>query len=79
MIEITRRTFEALKHPKGSPEREALNRNSITSEYQPSNKYVVQNEAYSFAFRTKKEAIAFVDKETRMSEERVDPSQKEVV
>ena len=39
---IVRRTFEAKKYPKNSPERTRLNKDNITSEYLPSYKYVVQ-------------------------------------
>lgn len=38
---IVRRTFEAFKHPKGSPERNKLNRSSLTSEYQRNCIYLV--------------------------------------
>jgi hypothetical protein len=38
---IIKRTFKALKHPKGSPERNKLNRSSITSEYARYKKYLV--------------------------------------
>src|SRR6056297_2105650 len=38
---ITKRTFEALKHPKGSPDRNRLNRSSFTSEFSRRNKYLV--------------------------------------
>ena len=36
-----RRTFEALKYPKGSPERAALNLSALTSEYMSSYRYMV--------------------------------------
>ena len=56
---VSRRTFEALNHPKFSPERGILNLNAVTSEYGPSHKYAAQGEHYSLTFRTKREAIAF--------------------
>lgn len=37
---IVKRTFAALKHPKGSPLREEANRNPATSEYSRSYKYL---------------------------------------
>lgn len=53
---IHKRTFEALKHPKGSAERTELNKSAITSEYMPSYKYQRIGENYSLAYRTKREA-----------------------
>jgi hypothetical protein len=38
-MKVVRRTFEAAKFPKGSPERVALNGDWLTSEYMPSYKY----------------------------------------
>lgn len=40
--ELLRRTFAAKLHPKGSPERDALNNDVVTSEYMPSYRYVVR-------------------------------------
>jgi hypothetical protein len=60
-MEVKRRTFEALKYLKGSPERERLNRSSLTSEYMPSYKYVVMSANLYTTFRTKKEALLFVE------------------
>jgi hypothetical protein len=37
--EVIKRTFEAEKHPKGSPERAKLNEEGLTSEYMHSQKY----------------------------------------
>lgn len=37
---IIRRTFAALQHPKGSPERKRLNLSPATSEYHPKQKFV---------------------------------------
>lgn len=61
MINITKRTFKALKYPKGSMERDKLNEEILTSEYQPSYKYVLElGGRYQLkAFRTKKEAMAY--------------------
>jgi len=39
--EIIKRTFEAKKHPKGSEERKELNKSATTSEYNPSEKFIV--------------------------------------
>ncbi len=50
---ITRRTFEALKHPEGSEERARLNCSPVTSEYMPSYRYLA---ADGRQFRTKAEA-----------------------
>ena len=69
--QIFRRTFEAAKHPLGSAERARLNQSSITSEYQPSHRYTVQQEFrmsdgslhpqrwIRHEFRTKTEAEVF--------------------
>ena len=56
-MEIHKRTFEALKHPKGSDERIKLNMDSRTSEYMPSYKYTIEGKNFSRAFNTKKEAV----------------------
>jgi len=56
MSEIKRRTFEALKHPKGSPERERFNASVLTSEYMPSYRYVLISGMHFNTFRTKREA-----------------------
>ena len=40
-FDIVRRTFEAKKFPRGSARRIELNRNSKTSEYLPSQKYLL--------------------------------------
>lgn len=63
-MKVLRRTFEALKHPKGSPERNRLNADNLTSEYMPSYRYVVRNDDGShtpFTYRTKAEALSKVD------------------
>lgn len=39
---VVRRTFQALQHPKGSPERQRLNEVAETSEYNRSYKYAVR-------------------------------------
>ena len=54
-----KRTFEALKFPKGSPERAKLNEDWLTSEYMPSHGYGVRNDDGShlpYTYRTKAEA-----------------------
>ncbi len=60
---VKRRTFEAKKHPKGSPERAKLNLSSLTSEYMPSYRYVAcenSGERTPFTFRTKREAEIYI-------------------
>lgn len=64
---VIRRTFEAKKHPKGSPERTRLNMDAVTSEYLPSYRYQVVGRRFGSAFRTKAEAQAFIDRETSSS------------
>ena len=69
--EVRRRTFEALKYPKGSKERERLNLDSLTSEYMTGTKYegiirhpqTETNNAYTTkrGFKTKTEAQFFID------------------
>lgn len=69
---IHRRTFEAAKHPPGSPERVQLNLDPLTSEYMPSYRYLIReparmsdgtpNPAQAFhnrTFRTKTEGQAY--------------------
>lgn len=61
---VKRRTFEAAKHPKGSAERDRLNRSPLTSEYMPSYKYNVvkdETEATCFSYRTRGEAEGRAD------------------
>ena len=41
---VVRRTFEAFKFPKGSPERNRLNRNSLTSEHARNCPYLVMKD-----------------------------------
>lgn len=60
-MKLIKRTFEALKYPKGSPERIKLNEKSETSEYMPSYKYDVETDVGCRAFRSKKEAVEFMD------------------
>ena len=58
-MQVVRRTFEAAKHPKGSPERVELNKSWVTSEYMTSYKYGVLRSDGSetpFCYRTKREA-----------------------
>ena len=40
--EVLRRTFAAAKHPAGSEERAALNRDTLTSEYFSSHRYMTR-------------------------------------
>lgn len=72
---IIKRTFEALKYPEGSKEREELNLSAKTSAYMPSYKYIAvvvteKNPKYNemkftAARRTKKEAQLYLDNFTR--------------
>ena len=51
------RTFEALQHPKGSPERKRLNEDGVTSEYCTNIKYYFVSTRWGHqGFRTKAEA-----------------------
>lgn len=69
--EIIKRTFEAEKHPKGSPERAKLNENQITSEYMHGTKYIAfihldENEhngsvTHNRGFATKTECQQWID------------------
>ncbi len=69
---VLKRTFEAARHPKGSAERERLNRDVRTSEYMPSMRWIVRRPCLmsdgsphprqpwvNDEFRTKREAEAF--------------------
>ena len=59
---VHKRTFEALKYPKGSPERIKLNEDNITSEYMTSYKFALKGPNLSTSFKTKHEAQALADK-----------------
>lgn len=60
-MNIKKRTFEALKHPEGSPERIKLNEELITSEYQQDYKYIIEVGNYQLhAFKTRKEAEEYL-------------------
>jgi hypothetical protein len=61
-IRVFRRTFEATKHPKGSPERARLNESVETSEYMPSHRYGVTGPHFSQGCRTKGEAEQIRDR-----------------
>lgn len=61
MYKIYKRTFEALKHPKGSLERVQLNLSAITSEYMTSYKYQVIGDRISFGYKTRKLAQEAID------------------
>lgn len=61
-LTVKRRTFEAAKLPKGSPERAAANRNPLTSEYYTGSPYLLVcttdagEVAWTNLFRTKAKA-----------------------
>jgi hypothetical protein len=60
---VIRRTFDALKFPKGSAERDRLNLDWRTSEYMPSHRYgIVENDGAKtpFTFRKKAEALLYI-------------------
>lgn len=60
-MNITKRTFEALKYPKGSQKRIELNENIITSEYQQDYRYVLEIGDYQLiAFKTRSEAEEYI-------------------
>ena len=59
-MRLVRRTFAALKHPKGSEERSQLNLDWLTSEYMPSHKYGLRNDDGThlpYTYRTKDNAV----------------------
>lgn len=64
---VHKRTFEAAKHPKGSDERARLNLSSVTSEYMTSYKYSVIGDHFSTAFKTKQQAIDYVERNSKLS------------
>lgn len=60
-MKTVKRTFEAKKYAKGSPERAALNTDPLTSEYMPSYKYILRtndDKPTPWAFATRAEADA---------------------
>jgi hypothetical protein len=57
-VTITRRTFEAKQHPRGSQERARLNERPETSEYMPSYRYCVRDTYGTVSYRTRREAEA---------------------
>lgn len=61
MNAVTRRTFEAKQHPKGSSERARLNTDPRTSEYMPSYKYTASDGRTSQSFVSKSAAIAWLE------------------
>jgi len=61
---IVKRTFEALKYPKGSEERKLLNISAVTSEYMTSYKYVAITDGFSKSCKTKSDAEQFALKMT---------------
>jgi len=61
MYEVVRRKFTAFKYPRGSPERNLLNKSSITSEYGRHNKYLVlEGSKPLLTFKTREDAEKFV-------------------
>jgi hypothetical protein len=80
MGEILKRTFEAARHPKGSPERARLNEETLTSEYMTSMLWLATVEVTEPSliegertvtytrretFRTKQQAQSWVDAKER--------------
>lgn len=73
---LRRRTFEALKYPKGSATRAKLNESSLTSEYMPSLRYELLEfipasdthtaQTIKKQFRTKKQAVEYRDRREEM-------------
>jgi hypothetical protein len=60
-MKVVKRTFEALKYPKGSQDRVRLNGDWLTSEYMTSYRYGVRKDDGGhtpFTYRTKAEAEA---------------------
>lgn len=72
-MSVVRRTFEAKKYPKGSPEWVRLQANALTSSYYPSRRYAVVDEAgkYVTSARTKAEALAIDEVNSRLAAPRV--------
>jgi hypothetical protein len=62
MLEIKKRTFEALNYPKSSKERNKLNEEILTSEYQTSYKYIIElGGKYQLqTFKTRREAEEYI-------------------
>lgn len=58
VMKVEKRTFEARKHPPGSPERAELNRSGVTSEYMTSYKYQLVGPNFSAGYKTRGEAEA---------------------
>lgn len=60
-MKIIKRTFQASQHPEGSQERNKLNEELITSEYQPDYKYILEVGNYQLhAFKTREEAEEYL-------------------
>ncbi len=59
---ISRRTFDACEHPKGSEERARLNLRAETSEYMPSYRYTLRTPQGCTSYRTKREADAALER-----------------
>lgn len=68
-MKVIRRTFEALKHEKGSDERARLNLSWVTSEYLPGIRYgIIEDDGTPtcWNYRTKRECEAkILQKEAR--------------
>jgi len=61
-LKLFKRTFEALKHAKGTAQRDALNCDAKTSEYMPSYKWIVEDkDGLTRDFRTKQDAVKFIN------------------
>ena len=62
MWKIIKRSFEACKYPKGSPQRNKLNRSSLTSEFAKHKRYIVTlNNKPKLSFPTYSSAKNFID------------------
>ena len=60
-MKVVRRTLEATKFDRDSPERNKLNMNPVTSEYMPSQRYMIVSDDGTprpYSGRTKKEVEA---------------------
>ena len=59
-MKINRRTFEALKYPEGSEERERLNKSPITSEYAVGCLWQLSGKNFSKLFKRRTWAIKYM-------------------
>lgn len=71
-MKVVRRTFDAKRFPKGSPERDRLNNDNLTSEYLPSYRYVLRtDDGYDTPFSyTSKAAAEFAAAELNLRGDR---------